>query len=123
MTRNRSRAAESLNTRLAHAETCVEWRAPVITMPSPPGRVELLRRKAELEEAGIELALRISVFRDPAAVAAFEEIRRDLALIERDLAVTMCATLPRSRGPEPGGSSWDTSCIRGNNPPFDHYAL
>ena len=40
------------------------------------------RRKAELEEAGAELALRIAVFRDEAAT------------IERDLAYMMRASEP-----------------------------
>ena len=84
----RSRAAESLNTRLAHAQTCVEWRAPVISMPAPMDRATLLRRKVELEEAAASLALRIAVWGDAAAVAAFDEIRTELKVIERDLQFT-----------------------------------
>ena len=87
MTRYRSRAAESLNTRLAHAQTCVEWRAPAITMPAPEDRATLLRRKAELEEAAAGLALRIAVWGDAAAVAAFDEIRTELKVIERDVQI------------------------------------
>ncbi len=45
MARYRGRAVQSLTTRLAHAQTCVEWRAPVISMPAPMDRVTLLSAK------------------------------------------------------------------------------
>ena len=50
-------------------------------------RVALLQRKGQLEGAAAEVALRISVFAtDVAAITALGEIRRELAVIARDLA-------------------------------------
>ena len=88
MTRYKVHAVQSLNTRLAHSETCVTWDPPTAIMPAPPDRETLLRRKEELEAAAAVLALRAAIFGDAAAVAAFEEIRRDLAMLERDSAAS-----------------------------------
>ena len=83
MARYRGNAAQSLHTRMRHVETVTDWHppaplAPTLCHPAP----SFFRRKAELEEAGAKLALRIAVFRDEAAT------------IERDLAYMMRASEP-----------------------------
>lgn len=82
MSRYRARAVQGLHARQAHVEHMIEYRPPAITTAAPPDRVTLLARKVQLEEAAGDLALRISVWPDPKAVAAFEQVRTELAVIE-----------------------------------------
>ena len=94
MTRYRARAVQGFMARHRHAETCAEYHAPVVHISAPPNRAVSLARKAELESAGADLALRISVWNDQAATVAFEEVRAELKVIERDLAFAIPASAP-----------------------------
>ena len=54
----------------------------------PHVEVLLFQRRAQLEAAAIEVAQRLAVFStDPAAATPLDELRRELAVIARDLAV------------------------------------
>ena len=66
-------------------ERAIEHSAAASTRPAGLlDRAALLARKERLEAAAAEIGLRISVFADPAAITALDELRRELALIARD---------------------------------------
>ena len=65
MARYRGRDVHSLEVRARHAETMLEWRPPVITMPEPLSREELEAQREGLEAAARDLALRVAVWSEP----------------------------------------------------------
>ena len=61
-------------------------------MPEPLDRAELLRQKEGLEALARDLALRVAAFHEPSAIAEFEDVRAQIAVLERDLAASIRAT-------------------------------
>ena len=80
----RARALRGLEARTAYAGTAALPDRPAASQANAgiptSDRVALLERKAQLESAAADLGLRISVFADPSAITALDEIRTELAL-------------------------------------------